>query len=159
MSRSDPSGGGGRSPEMEIRLRSGQSRSGQGMVDILVQGEHGIATEVRDTNLRFSMIITTPANRCQSRSDGSRDPIRAWQLSMVWGNQDACCACAVHSSQIASPIIGRLFCGRRFWSGAREIMEFVRTVTYWNELSSFFFSCGDGATFSSSTFHAFCDSK
>ena len=29
------------------------------------KGKHGIATEVRDTNLRFSMIITTPANRYQ----------------------------------------------------------------------------------------------
>ena len=32
-------------------------------------------------------------------------------------------------------------------------------MTYWNELSSFFFSCGDGAISSSSTFHAFCDSR
>lgn len=28
-------------------------------------------------------------------------------------------------------------------------------MTYWNELSSFFFSCGDGAISFSSTFHAF----
>jgi hypothetical protein len=44
--------------------RSGQSDASftQGKRTVLCKRKHGIATEVRDTNLRFSMIITTPAN-------------------------------------------------------------------------------------------------
>jgi len=93
-------------PKMETglaRLRSGQSCSDEGVVSC--KGKHGIATEVRDTDLRFSMTITTPANGCQSRSDGSKgDPNRARQLSMVRRNQEACCACTFHSSQSQRPL-------------------------------------------------------
>ena len=77
-------------PEMEIAtgawvaairpIRRG-FHSGVGI--ILCKGKHGIATEVRNTNLRFSVIITTPTSHCQRRSDGSQDDqIRARRLSM-----------------------------------------------------------------------------
>lgn len=70
-----------------------------------IKQKHGIAVEVRNTNLRFSMIMTTPTNRCQKVGvTGShvmtQNPSQA-TLDGAKKSRMHVAACAFHSSQIA----------------------------------------------------------
>jgi len=89
--------------------------SGEGMVSC--KRKHGIATEVRDTNLRFSMTTTTPTNRCQKSEWRARksDPNPS-QATLDGANKSRThvATCAFHSSQIALLIINRLFCRKQY---------------------------------------------
>lgn len=94
-------------------IRRAGLHSGSPMV--LCKRKHGITTEVRDTNIRFSMIITTPANRCQKVGAVGK------QLSKKSRTQLQRVPFVRHKSQ--SPAINRLFYRRQFRSEVGQTVD------------------------------------